>query len=209
MSSPSSADTRLVALAQKCHGGVQVHQRFTGDFPQGKGRGPLCFPVKPDDSSALLQTHHEQRASPGGMANHHIPEPTPQSPGSSLSHQCIPPQPRARESGTRTENDSPDPVPVVLLAGSSHHCSPQKGTFLLPRTRHSFVTAAELWPKYRGGAGLSWGLEGSGRSHLSRAGWGQSRDAAAAWGHCSWYYLVTRQLQGHPRPVWRPPKAGN
>lgn len=101
-----------------------------GDFPQGKDRGPLRFPVKPDASPALLRAQ-EQRASPGGIANHHIPEPTPQSPSPSLGHQCV-------------ENDSPDPVPVVLLAGSSHHCSPQEGAFLLPRTRHGFGTAAEL-----------------------------------------------------------------
>lgn len=31
------------------------------------------------------------KSKPGGIAHHHIPEPTPQSPSSCLSHQCIPP----------------------------------------------------------------------------------------------------------------------
>lgn len=39
-------------------------------------------------------------------------------------------------------------------------------------------------------------------------GWlGKSRAAAAAQGHRSWHYLVTRQLQGHPGSGLRHPQS--
>lgn len=151
MSPLSPARARPVALAQEHRDGIRVHQRSLGASHKGQRSRALVLP----------QSSCEP---PGAKSSAPKPEPTP---SSSLSHRGIPSQPSP---GTRRGNDSPNPVPAVLLAGSNHHCSPQEGTFLLPRTWHSFGTAAELWPKCRGGAGLSWGLQGC-RQVPPQQGW--------------------------------------
>lgn len=75
-------------------------------------------------------------------------------------------------------------------------------SLLSPGGRFSAVkdSAALRWSralaKMQRGVRAELGAGGdAGRSHCSRAGWGQSRAVAAAQGHRLWHYLMTRQLQ--------------
>lgn len=130
---------------------------------------------------SLLLPHHcgsppglglpqEQRANPGGMANYHVPNPSPVSHLQPGPPAC--PLPAQQGHGGKRDTDQIQ-CPWCCQPAPSVTAQPRRELFRFQGHGPCLLwDRVGLWPKCRGGPVLGWG--DAVRSHRSGAGWGRA-----------------------------------